>query len=179
MRNLENKEKIIQVSGILKIIAWLGMAWNAFLGVSAMFDALLLPLLLRGGVFREGSMPNIRTVAWTTFPAAVIGFIVWWNFWQLFRRLNDGHIFDGPTVARLATAGKWKLAGWIYSLFSITILEYLTEQTDSHKLWIEFVRLFVVEISHVNGLIGAMAILLAAWLLREGQTLDEEQKLTV
>jgi hypothetical protein len=170
MRNLENKEKIILVSRNLEIIARLGMAWNAFLGIGALSHALFL---------RDGPMPNMKTVAWFAFPTAVIGFIVWWNFWQLFRRLNDGHLFDGPTVARLATAGKWKLVGWVYSLFSLTILEYLLEQTDSHRPALEFVKLFFVEIAHVGGLTVAMAILLAAWLLREGQTMEEEQKLTV
>jgi hypothetical protein len=121
----------------------------------------------------------MNVLFWNALPIDVIDFIVWWNFWQLFRRLKDGHVFDGPTVARLAAAGKWKLAGWICSIFSNTIYQYLAEQASVHNLRFEFVRLFLSEISHVGSLIGAVAIIFAAWLLREGQTLEEEQKLTV
>ena len=173
MRNLENKEKIVQVSGILKITACLAMALYAFLGIGNLFSALISQGL---------SLPNplMKTLLWSTFPSNVIAFIVWWNFWQLFRRLNDGHIFDGPTVTRLATAGKWKLAGWIYSLFSLTSLQLLlSEQTDGHKPGLKFVSIFLVQIFNVGSLINAVAIIFAAWLLHEGQTLEEDQKLTV
>jgi len=156
MRNFENKQKIMRVSGILKIVSGLIMA-ACFLGGVA------------GTVTTIGwdseSIRNQYTIAdFYIIPWCAIGFMVWGNFWIFFRRLKNGHIFDAPTVGRLAAAGKWKLVGWIYMCTMIVAFN----SKDSHN-WL----------SQLGSLTGALAIIFVAWLLREGQMLEEEQELTV
>ncbi len=88
-----------------------------------------------------------------------MAFMVWWNFWNFFKRLKEGHLFDPLTVKRLANAGRWKIAVWAYLFI---------------PLWLE--NSLAV---HADGLFAGCGIIFTAWLLREGQTLEEDQKLTV
>jgi hypothetical protein len=99
---------------------------------------------------------------------SVVEFIVWWNFWSFFSRLKSGHLFDPLTVKRLNRAGWWKIGIWIYSIILMCVENKLQRQLQTHVLS-----------DLLDGLFVGVGIVFAAWLLREGQTMEEEQKLTV
>lgn len=153
MRNFENKEKIIQVSGGLKIVSFLIMIVSGY-------AVLCGPLLL---IVHKGPI-----ISWSTFWHAWIfdglEFMVWWNFWKFFGRLKEGHLFDALTVRRLTIAARWKIAEWVFSFITTLLIPPNSVSVGA---------------ALPNGLFGVIAIIFTAWLLREGQTMEEEQKLTV
>jgi len=90
--------------------------------------------------------------------------MVWWNFWKFFGRLKEGHLFDALTVRRLTIAARWKIAEWVFSFITTLLIPPNSVSVGA---------------ALPNGLFGVIAIIFTAWLLREGQTMEEEQKLTV
>jgi len=160
MRNFENKEKIVQVSGGLKIVSFIAMIVSG----CAVLSGLLIWIIHKGPLLTINQTENPEI----TFGFAMIlnglSFMYCWNFWSFFSRLKAGHLFDALTVKRLASAGRWKIALWAFSFIDMWLKNKLTFQTQL----ILFDSLFV-----------GVGILFTAWLLREGQTLEEEQKLTV
>jgi Protein of unknown function (DUF2975) len=87
------------------------------------------------------------------------------NFFRLFTRLKDGHLFEGKTINYLELAGKW----WI--VFGIAQIIY--HVVDAHT----FSR--NGDIPGGDGIFGGLVVFFIAWVLREGQKLKEEQELTV
>jgi len=174
MRNFENKAKIKKVSGVMQFICGL-VALGSF-GQCVLIVLWPIFYAIRHHFSSTPNSPDLHSTFWFWFklPFGALEGIAWINLWIFFGRLKAGHIFDAPTIGRLSIAGKCMLAGAVY----VYVFEFF---------------LFVLEIPTVNGsvqlgdatgalagnLTGAMAIILAAWLLREGQTLEEEQKLTV
>jgi hypothetical protein len=162
MRNFENKEKIMRVSGVLRIVSTLVLCLYGSLlailllaGIAVMWNPRLIP----NGPFGQLHFRLLYIPPW--FAMALIE---WWNFRIFFQRLNAGHIFDAPTVRRLAMASKWRLAAWIYSCATAVLFD-----PEFSPNWLAL----------LGNLTGVLAIIFMAWLLREGQTLEEEQELTV
>lgn len=120
--------------------------------------------------------PELHSTFWFWFklPFSTLECIASINLWIFFSRLKAGHIFDALTVRRLSTAGKCMLAGAVY-VYIFDFLPLLLEIPTTNG-WVE---LGDATGSLVGNLTGAIAIILVAWLLREGQTLEEEQELTV
>ncbi len=98
---------------------------------------------------------------------------MWWNIWIFFRRLKNGNIFDAPTVGRLMTAGKWKLAEVIISCVMWAIFS-----SDGSYPWWSGHQIYGY-LDQISRLWTPLMIIFVAWLLREGQNLEEEQELTV
>jgi hypothetical protein len=153
MRNFKNKQKIVQASGTLKIASIVMML---FWGTALVGSVILL-------------MTGVADTDWKfiiyNMPEGACEVMAWWNFWIFFRRLNNGHIFDAATVSRLAAAGKWKLGAWIYWI----PVSLMIEQPLHYTSWF----------NKLSSPMGPIAIIFAAWLLREAQNLEEEQELTV
>ena len=160
MRNFENKEKIVQVSGGLRIVSFVFML---FLGCGIFEWLLMLMLPTRHG---ETPVPNWDYIGFIL--VFMMEFMVWWNFWSFFSRLKAGHLFDALTVKRLTNAGRWKIAAWFYSIIFMWVENTLQRQLQTHVLS-----------DLLDGLFVGVGIVFVAWLLREAQTMEEEQKLTV
>jgi hypothetical protein len=153
MRNFENKQKIKYVSGWLKIAC----------GVATLFYGIGLII----SVFSMAFPQPPKGVTLSFIPYLIFEVIAWWNLRCFFCRSKNGQIFDATTIRRLAMAGKWSLVSSIYMIITGLVLD--PRPHDFDPVW------FIQQPS----LLGPIAIIFAAWLLREGQTLDEEQKLTV
>lgn len=165
MRNFENRRKIVRVSGFLKIFCWLAMAGNALVGVYAAVGWAIMCFKAPPSISTDMALMAPFWV-WYSPLACVIQFMAWRNFWIFFSWLKHGRIFDAPTVGRLMTAGKWMLAGWVWAYVPFAFYPPHGPIGWSGS-------------GETGDLIGALAIIFVAWLLREGQTLQEEQELTV
>jgi hypothetical protein len=164
MRNFENKEKIIQLSGGLRVVAFaLMLFWGG--GIIQFTIG-----WISGAPEPGDNGPILEPNSWhfNLVLVSVVEFIVWWNFWKFFSRLKAGHLFDALTVKRLSSAGWWKIAIWFYSMILMWVENKLQHQLQTH-----------VVSDLLDGLFVGVGIVFTAWLLREGQTLEEEQKLTV
>jgi hypothetical protein len=160
MRNFENKEKIVQVSGGLSVVSFVMLLFLGSGIVTWLFQ--LINQIILPAQHGITWLPNSQLVNFVL--AFVMEFMVWWNFWSFFSRLKAGHLFDTLTVKRLMSAGRWKIAIWFYSI----ILMEVENKFATHPLG-----------EMLDGLFVGFWIVFVAWLLREGQTLEEEQKLTV
>lgn len=118
------------------------------------------------------NFPNVSSGGLVALPFA---FMATLNFFRLFCRLKDGHLFEGQTIKYLENAGKW----WVALGIALIIYQFL-----------EPVILFVIFSHHDlniqlnlnNGgdqILTGLVVFFIAWLLREGQKLKEEQELTV
>jgi hypothetical protein len=87
------------------------------------------------------------------------------NFFRLFTRLRDGHLFEGQTINYLELAGKW----WIVLGTAQIIYHFVYAYTFSYNS----------DMPGGGGIFCGLAIFFIAWVLREGQKLKEEQELTV
>jgi len=162
MRNFENKEKIVQVSGALKIVSFLLMLLLGFGMVTWLF--LLLSRIMLPLKHGPTAFTNTNRELVLLFIPGVMEFMVWLNFWNFFSRLREGHLFDAWTVKRLMNAGRWKIAAW----FGVLISMWVENKLEARPLG-----------GLLDGLFVGVGIIFTAWLLREGQTMEEEQKLTV
>jgi hypothetical protein len=100
------------------------------------------------------------------FVVSLLAFLVTLNFFRLFTRLKDGHLFDGQTIGHLERAGKWWIALGIAEIVYQLFESYLS--SPNH-----------MQINTGDGIFGGLVIIFIAWVLREGQKLKEEQELTV
>jgi hypothetical protein len=174
MRNFENKEKIMKASGVMQFIC----GWVAFMAFGQGVGIVLEPILhtILHQYLPAQSSPGLHATYWFWFklPFSAVECIAWINLWIFFSRLKTGHIFDAPTVRRLANSGKLMLAGAVY-VYVFDFLRFLLESPTANGP----VQLGDETGALVGNLTAALAIILVAWLLREGQSLEEEQKLTV
>ena len=174
MRNFENKQKIMKTSGVMQFIC----GWVA---LGAFFQGMVIlgwPILhiIRHLHSPAPSSPDLHSTFWFWFklPFSVLECIAWINIWNFFGRLKAGHIFDAPTVRRLAIAGKCMLTGAVY-VYIFDFLLFLLQNPALNGLG----KLGDSTGESMGNLTAGLAIILAAWLLREGQMLQEEQELTV
>src|SRR5580658_8390081 len=105
MRNFENKEKIVQVSGGLKVISFLIMFVIGYGIIAGPIMWLVIKMLPS-----KNGLTALSGQLGPAMIANVMEFMVWWNFWIFFSRLKEGHLFDALTVKRLMNAGRWKIA---------------------------------------------------------------------
>jgi hypothetical protein len=164
MKNFENKEKIVKVSEVLRII---------LLGILALW-ALAVLMFFFDIVFPLFAFPKERLYSSTTLilvgnmGLTSLAFYMFLQLYRFFDRLRSGHLFDAETVGYLCAAGKLWIVRWICEeLFVIFILHKGAGFRPDTMNW-DFGDLFA----------GVMLIFVA-WLLREGQELKEEQALTV
>jgi Protein of unknown function (DUF2975) len=99
------------------------------------------------------------------FILSALALMVTLNFFRLFTRLKDAHLFDGKTISYLEQAGKW----WIVLGIAQMIFRFADAHIFSHQIFIP----------EGNGIFCGLAVFFIAWVLREGQKLKEEQELTV
>jgi hypothetical protein len=109
---------------------------------------------------------QLISIDFGSFILLLVAFMVTLNFFRLFTRLKDGHLFEGQTIDNLEHAGKW----WIV----LGIVEMIYQ----------FFENYVSSPHHINislgaGIFGGLIVFFIAWVLREGQKLKEEQELTV
>lgn len=98
-------------------------------------------------------------------------FMVTFNFFRLFCRLADGHLFEGQTIEYLEKAGKW----WVALGVAKIIYQFLEPVLFSHHN-------INIQLNINNGgdeILAGLVVFFIAWLLREGQRLKQEQELTI
>jgi hypothetical protein len=156
MKNLQNQAKIIKASRQLRALARLTLIFWA-LGV-ILFLILTIIMLTHGG--------NARSIYLTAGGLGEMGLAVMvsLNFFRFFDRLKDGKLFDAKTVGHLHTAGRWWLGYWTVDW----LFAFVGNGWFDTKMTFSFGQLF-----------ASLIVILVAWLLKEAQTLQEEQELTV
>jgi len=169
MRNFENKEKIAQVSRVFEFLCGACVLFWGFLGIESAYA--VFSWFLNAAFYSASARPNLNAWFWYGTLATGIEVLVWWNLYRFFGRLAGGCLFDRLTVQRLAVAGKLKLASWGFAWVPFLVATVRTGFYWPGKSW--------MGMGEMGGLTGAVAILFMAWLLREGQSLQEEQELTV
>jgi flagellar biogenesis protein FliO len=176
MKELKNQEKIKRVSAALVQFCNLLM-FACVLGGLGWLGWIVVPFMTQ----HSGQVQILSNLGtWVVGPVAVIEFIALGNFKRFFQRLKDGHIFDGPAVGRLAAAGKWKLAGWALPYVAGIITVAGLAMQGQIQGWHETsVAGLAAVVGGLGGLLAPLAIIFVAWLLREGQNMQEEQELTV
>ena len=99
------------------------------------------------------------------FVLLPVGFMATLNFFRLFTRVKDGHLFDGQTINYLEWAGKWWIAFGIGKVIYQLVDAYIF---SPHR-----------DFTGGDGIFSGLLVCFIAWVLREGQKLKEEQELTV
>ena len=156
MKNFQNKTKIIKVSRHLRALARLGLIACA-LGL-LLFIFTTITLAFNGG--------NARAVYISIggIVEMILAMVICLNFFRFFNRLKNGELFDAKTVAHLAAAGQWWLGYWCMDfMFGVFGNQWMGTKMD-----FGFGQLF-----------ASLVVIFVAWLLKEAQTLQEEQQLTV
>ena len=150
--------RIRKVSGFLRAIM---LALLILEGAGVMAGVIVLPVaILHLSAFKS----HLVFVNCGTFSLLAVGFMVTWNFFRLFTRLKDGHLFEGQTIEYLEQAGKWWIALGIVQIIYQSIAAYLS---------------FPHHTTGGDGIFSGLVVFFIAWVLREGQKLKEEQELTV
>lgn len=111
---------------------------------------------------------NVSTSDFVVLP---IVFMITLNFFRLFCRLKDGHLFEGKTIGYLEKAAKW----WIALGIAKIIYQFVEPVISSpHNI--------NIQLNLNNGgdeILTGLVVFFIAWVLREGQKLKEEHELTV
>ena len=125
------------------------------------------------------------------FICVLFGFMVVLNFFRLFTRLRDGHLFEGETIQYLEQAGKWWIAlgtaEIIYQSLQVFIFPPHNMNINMSLLALSIVRSAPADLGSSNNvnitgggaIFAGLVVFFIAWVLREGQKLKEEQELTV
>jgi len=160
MKHFQNRDNIIRVSNILRVVLFGGLiAW--VLGVALLVFDILIPLV---------TLPREKLYSYTTLIfagmliLASLAFYVNSRLFRFFGRLKNGYLFDRETVGYLDSAGKWWIGAWLYS----DMLTFLIRH------WV-----FQPQDLNFGGLSAGLILLFVAWMLKEAQGLQEEQELTV
>jgi uncharacterized membrane protein YhaH (DUF805 family) len=157
MKNIQNKTKIIKVSKVLRTILFIGL-------ILQIISLVCLPIVILTAS-ATGLKPPVVFETCVALVVLLFTFLVTLNFFRLFDRLKDGHLFDPQTVKHLETAGKWWIVLGIVQIIGGTIKAWLFSPHD-------------VTVSG-DGIVAGLAVFLIAWCFREAQELQEEQELTV
>jgi len=157
MKNIQNKTKIIKASKILRTILFIGL-------ILQIIGLVCLPI-----VILTASATGLKSqVVFETCVALIMllfTFLVTLNFFRLFDRLKDGHLFDPQTIRHLETAGKWWIVLGIVQIMGGAIETWLF---SPHNATVSG-----------DGIVAGLAVFFIAWFFREAQELQEEQELTV
>jgi hypothetical protein len=163
MKNYQNRDKIVGVSRIVRVVLLAGVVlWG--LGILVfLFSLIFTPIVVPMHKFYSST---------TLFMGGMVIFAAIALFVNLcllrfFNRLRDGCLFDRQTVGYLNAAGKWWIAGWLYA----GLLTFLIR-------WHNHFQLQPTDLD-LGGLFAGLILVFMAWLLKEGQELQEEQALTV
>jgi hypothetical protein len=132
-------------------------------GVGVMAGVIVLPVtLLHLSAFKS----QLVFVHGGTFVLLAVGFMVTWNFFRLFTRLKDGHLFEGQTIDYLEQAGKWWIVLGIAQIIYKSVAALVFTPNN-------------VNITDGGAIFSGLLVFFIAWVLREGQKLKEDQELTV
>jgi hypothetical protein len=167
MKNFQNKAKIVKVSKVLRVIAFVGLVLWALVTVGLFGNAILPPLIWKQDftfLFKD----------FTPIPMFVFAFIANLKIFHFFNRLKNGYFFDARTVGNLNAAGTWMLMMWLYE----RVYCVLGQTLNADPPWSDSINYshFSLDLSM---LFAALTSKFFAWLFREAQELQEEQELTV
>jgi len=157
MKDIQNKTKIIKVSMVLRNILFAGLVVQGIGMVALIFVALTAAAT---GLKSQIVFENCGTLA-----CLPLDLLVTLNFFRLFARLQNGHLFDSKTVKHLESAGKWWIGLGIVQVFWGFVEAYLFSPNN-------------IQVSG-DGIVAGLAVFFIAWFFREAQALQEEQELTV
>jgi hypothetical protein len=152
--------RIKRVSKILRLIMLVGLIFE---GAGLVAEVITIPInLLHLSAFKSQTLfSNCQA-----FINLSLGYLVTLNFFRLFSRLKDGHLFEGQTIGYLEQAGKWWIVFGIVGIIYQSIGAYLLSPNK-------------INISDGGAIFSGLIVFFVAWVLREGQKLKEEQELTV
>jgi hypothetical protein len=132
-------------------------------GAGVMAGVIVLPVaILHLSAFKS----HLVFVNCGTFSLLAVGFMVTWNFFRLFTRLKDGHLFEGQTINYLEQAGKWWIVLGIAQIIYKSVAAFVFTPNN-------------VNITDGGAIFSGLLVFFIAWVLREGQKLKEDQELTV
>ncbi|HEY1789952.1 MAG TPA: DUF2975 domain-containing protein [Verrucomicrobiae bacterium] len=164
--------RIQKVSKILRAIMLAGLIVEGA-GFVSLAIALPLTVLSHPSTFKAQIRDGDWMIALSGYgglfgglAVSLLAFLVTLNFFRLFTRLKDGHLFDGQTIGHLERAGKWWIAMGVVEMIYQVFESYIS--SPNH-----------MQINTGDGIFGGLVIIFIAWVLREGQKLKEEQELTV
>lgn len=157
MKNFQNKQKIINISKVIRHVLFAGLVLWIGIGIS-------VALLQAVNVWNRIGSPATLYLQGGAMLMVILSFIVNLKLFRFFDRLKNGNLFDAQTVGNLNAAGKW----WILA----SIIEGL-------YYWggLEFFK--IGQAWDFGGLFAGLTLIFVAWLLKEAQELQEEQELTV
>ena len=164
MKNFQNKTNIIRVSKILRSFSRIGLfLW--MLAILVFFTSFLIPIyvLPKGAGHLHLDPPLIYWICGKV-SCVLFGFIINLKLFKFFDRLKDGHLFDALTIGYLNAAGRWWILFWFIQTFIYSIGRAIIPTIPGLGTW------------NSGGLFAGLALIFAAWLLKEAQ---EESELTV
>jgi hypothetical protein len=156
MKNFQNKAKTVRVSKIIRNILFAGLVvW--IIGI---------PVVLFSAInMWSWPVPASRYLQCGTPLLMALCLIVNLKLFRFFDRLKNGHLFDAQTVGNLDHAGRWWVALWFFENLFFSIGHEFFQMTNA---W-----------DFSGSLFAGLTLIFVAWLLQEGQELQQEQELTV
>jgi hypothetical protein len=158
MKNFQNKQKIVKVSKVIRHFLFAGLVlWTICVPLVALQTVALISR-------NSAATPAALYLQCGVVVLLAMNFIVNLKLFRFFNRLRQGNLFDAQTVAQLDAAGKWWIGLWFFeSIYYQCGHSFL----NTSNAW------------GFSNLFAGLALVFVAWLLKEGQTLQEEQELTV
>jgi hypothetical protein len=158
MKNIQNKAKIIKVSGVIRNILFAGLIlWG--IGILAVGVSTLVLCYAHAGV-----IPSTVYLQGGVIVFLILCFLVNLRLFRFFDRLKNGYLFDAQTVGCLDTAGKLWIALWLFEFLFYQIGHRVLQITNAWES---------------SNLFAGLVLVFVAWLLKEAQGLQAEQELTV
>jgi hypothetical protein len=165
MKNLQNKARIVKVSKVLRAILLAGVAlWG--IGIPVLLFKCIVVWT------RPSAIPSATLFGMQLSGVLVLAlrFIVTLQLFRFFDRLRKECLFDAKTVGILDVAGRWSIGLWFFQNLQYGVRFYAgLEVFPAPGTWDW----------NAGILCAGLALIFAAWLLREAQELQEEQVLTV
>jgi hypothetical protein len=165
MKNLQNKTKIVKVSKVL---------WGIMLAGVALWG-IGIPLVLFKSILvwtRPSALVPSTLLGMQGSLALVMAFrfVVTLYLFRFFDRLRRGYLFDAKTVGHLDVAGRCSIGLWFFQNLQYGVRYYAgLEVFPAPSIWDW----------NVGILCAGLTLIFVAWLLKEGQELQEDQELTV
>lgn len=159
MKKIQNKQKIIKVSKVLRNIAFAGLiVW-----------ALMIPVSFTAAIIAVKILPDFTQ--FLLIPMFVFAFIANLKIFRFLDRLKNGFFFDVQTVGNLNAASNWWLVLWAWEVAFYVLMQQPWKNPHDFS--------FYHFPPDVGGLFAALTLKFFAWFFREAQNLQEEQELTV
>lgn len=153
--------RIKSVSTIVGYILFAGLVFWTAVGIATIFTLIVDLCLWK----QMGASATLYLKAGVIIGILII-FVVNFCLFRFFDRLKAGYLFDAQTVRKLDAADKWCMVLWLFSL-CFHVIGHSMFQSTVPSGW------------NSGGLFPGLVLIFVAWLLREAQELQEEQKLTV